>query len=111
MSDKINIDLDKVEGSMSAIMGQMGLGVKIKGGGSNPADQGGGSQTASDKKNKKSSKDKRGSKDSKGSTGNLIDAKPGDKKNGKKDGKQIDKVTTSDPTKKKEDKVVVQRKP
>ena len=56
MSDKININLDKIESSMSAIMGQMGLGVKIKGGGSNPADQGGGSQTASDKKNKTSDK-------------------------------------------------------
>tara|TARA_R110002012_G_scaffold193485_1_gene361087 strand:+ start:848 stop:1105 length:258 start_codon:yes stop_codon:yes gene_type:complete len=42
MSDKINIDLDKVESSMSSIMGQMGLGVNIKSGGSKKVIEGGG---------------------------------------------------------------------
>jgi hypothetical protein len=96
--DKINVNLQKLEGSMQGIMSQMGLGVNIVGGGSQGAPK-------KDKAKKKSVKSPQGERGAgkpgdNSNLGNQAAAKPGgtgnkvpDSKPGKKEEKKTSDVS------------------
>ena len=75
--DKISVNLQKLEGSMSGIMNQMGLGVNVVGGGSKGVPK----KDNAAKKSTKPSNDSRSLNDSKSSgVAVYIDTKKGDEK-------------------------------
>jgi hypothetical protein len=97
--DKININLQKLEGSMEGIMNQMGLGVNVAQGGSLGMPKK--TVKKSLKKSTKPGNDSRSLNDSKSSAAiDIIGIKKGDEKKKTSDGKiQVE----THPTKKKED--------